>query len=456
MVTTASRQISFMSMPRLHGIILAGGPGKRQRALSCPAFNPAAQPKAMLPAGNRVLIDFSIEALKQIGLNKIYVSAGPRPLSEVLERHITNRNIYKVDIHLYNEEQPLDTAGGVKYLIQNFLNINPEDTVCVLPCDTPHNIDLNPIFQSHLRNQAAVTVAVLPINWSSIEWKERTFGTIQLSSMPRIENCRDRNHFEEEVVSYAREHQGEAYQVKGFFEGQEREKARSNLINTSIYFFKAGFLMEIAPFITARKIDHPFSDLGLHVLSLIGGRAGEFADHNMDPAVIKKAKKGEYPFYAFLLPADTYWRDISDPLSLLRVNMDILRGRLDTQLSPRFWKRQNWGWQGHFSSVIHTGAAISPPEPGTIGSVIGSHVTIESGARISNSVILDWNTLAGETEGSVIFPGSDKSKGRIGRGVKLVDCIYTGGDLTYSEVPRTIDHKIIYKNRFGGISYDPL
>ena len=442
-----------ISSGKLFGVILGSGFGTRQKALTNHNLNLGARPKPMLPVGNRVLVDFSIDALKTLGLQDIYCGACPRPLSEIMERHITNRSVYQIDIHVKVESKLLDTAGTLLYNIEN-LDVKPDSTVCSLNNDNPHNIDLNPIYQAHLKSGAAVTVGALPIKWSSTEWKERTFGTIKLAGMPDIQKYSDRNSFEEDVRAFALENEKQSLKVIGYDEEQERDHARSNLINTGIYFLRGDLLMALSPYITPMEATNRFSDFGLHIFPLLAGRHDEFARH-LDPSFIEKIKQGNFPFYAYLLPVDTYWRDAGNPQVLLRANMDVLGRKLDLSMDPRFWQKKDWGWQGNFGSSIHEGA-ITSPTPETMGSLVGSHVVVDKGAKVEHSVIMDHNFIAGEVISSVILAGTLERGGHIGKGVKLVNSIYAGGKINYSDAPRTIKDSIVYETVYGGLAFDPL
>jgi NDP-sugar pyrophosphorylase family protein len=452
--------------------VLASGSGRRQRVLTNPKFNRYARPKAMLPVGNMVLIDFSIEALKGLGLLKLYVGAGPRPLSDILERRLLKRELYNAEIQMHSEQELLDTAGTVNYLIQNFIQPYPNDTICVLPCDTPHNINLGPILESHLRTGAAATVAALPIRWSSPEWAERTFGTIRLKGMPNIEKYPDRNVFEAAVKKFTRTLGGETFRVKGFDEKVPRDEAPSNLINTGIYFFNAGFLMDLDPIITRRyPEDSPtrFSDFGLHLFPLLGGRHEEFAYiRNKEPKFFNKIAQGEYQFNAYVLPPNTYWRDVGNPIALIRANMSVLDGKLDTGLEYRLqrWEPQSWGWKGAHGTTISDQAVIaSPKHAGTLGSIISGHVTVGAGAMIERSVVLNYSEVHGRVINSLCFPGTTHQvlestahirRNIIGNGIELANSIFVGGDLRLGQLPAGIRDRIIYENVTGGISFDPL
>lgn len=446
-----------VSRTNLHGIILASGSGRRHKVLTNYTYNARALPKALLPVGNRTLIDFSIEALRGLGLSTIYVGAGPQSTAEILKDQLTRPAIYELEICVKKEKVLLDTAGTVSYILKDFIHPDPNDTVCVLPCDTPHNIDLNPISQAHLSSQAAVTIAVLPIRWSSPGWKERTFATIEVGGMPQVGRYSDRNKFEDAVGSFAQERTGKALPVTGFYEKETSDQARSNLISTGIYFFRAGFLIDLASFITPMDAEYPVSDFGLHIFPRLGGGSGEPDHQRFSPDFISKMSKGEYPFYAYLLPNNIYWRDVGNPLALLRVNMDVLDSVLPALLkADRFWHKEAWGWAGNFGASIHPGAKVIPPHPGTIGSIIGSNVVIAKEAYIERSIVLDYARVRGRVVNTVVFPGESFKKIVIDEGVSVINSIIAGGSLAYNTAPTLVEGLIVYPPVSGGLANEPI
>lgn len=441
----------------IHGIILAAGPGGRQRVLTDHVRNRCPLPKAILPVGTKALIDFSIDALKHLGLQQIHAGVGTHPFSEFIERQISKSDIYKVKISPHSEHTLLDTAGTTTYILEHFLSAKNNDTICVLPCDTPHQIDLDPILKAHHKNHAAVTMAVIPIEWHSGEWSDRSFATVQLEGMPKLADYANHDLFEKALRSFAKEHKGESLKVAKFNEKEERKNCQSNLINIGFYFFNAEFLMRLIPFIRPKGSSPSFSDFGLHIFPFLGGRHEEFSSA-VDPEFLKQVKNGDYPFHAYVLSEDVYWRDVWNPLTLLKANMDFLDGRFGTAIDPgdAFWHQKEWGWQGNFGTSIDQNTSLHTPLPGSIGSIIGNHVLISSGAKVERSVIRDHLEIAGSVKNSVCLPNYFSEQRLIGRGVKMLNSIFVGGELHYSKTPRHISDSIVYPDFYGGIAFAPI
>lgn len=447
---------------KLYGIILASGRHERLRAISDPTVNRHALSKALVPVGNRKAAGWAIEALKTLGLKKIYVGAGPRPLSDGVETHFSDHHAFGVDIEVRSESKISDTMGLTMHFVNNVISgLQREDTICVVPCDTIHAIDLKPIFQAHLKKKSSVTAMALPIRWSSPEWNERTFGTIEMGIFSDLESYNDRDLFEKDSLTAAKAVSNELALVKGFHEQQNREQARTPYINTATYFFNAGFLMDIAPFVTPIESEARFSDFGLHALPLLARRwEHELLPFNISGDFLSNLKNGDYPFYAYLLSPDTYWQDVGTPHSLLRVNMDFLRNKLGSNIDPngRFWIKTDWGWSGRFGTYIDRTAVLNHPAPDTMGSLIGNHVVVKSQARISESIILDYTTIDERAEifETVRFPANDRRDTRrvkIGHETKLIRCLHVSGRLPKGTL---LEDKIIYETPYGGVAIDPL
>jgi NDP-sugar pyrophosphorylase family protein len=413
-----------------------------------------------------------------------------------MENHFC-REIYQADIRVHNLDRMLDTTALTYYIMRNLMDVRPSDTICSVHCDTVFERDLlAKMHGAHHATQAALTMAVLPIRWGSPEWERRTFGTVQLEVMPKIEDYQDRNQFEEEVRKCAKEIEGESFRVVDFHEEQERTLTKSNLINTGMYFFNAGFLMELANAITPRILNYTFPDLafdfdmlsildmvpedkidpillqkirqgnypffpdldfGHDVLPFLAGMRDQFRNYEVDPAFVQRVRRGEYPFYAYLLSPETYWRDVGSPLDLMKANMEGLDQKFDAQLEEsRFYEQMEWGWRGTIGTSIHDNATFAKPVEGSWGSIIGNHVRIESTAKVERSVILDHATVAGKVTNSIVFPGTPERSVIIGRGVDITNSILVGGELHYHGVPRSITNKVVYLTKKGGYTYDDL
>lgn len=96
-------------------MILAAGKGTRMRPLTLTT------PKPLVPVADKALIVWHIERLRDAGITDIVINVGY--LGEQIIDALTAMNL-GVNLHISNEsvlDEPLETAGGIKYALANQL-----------------------------------------------------------------------------------------------------------------------------------------------------------------------------------------------------------------------------------------------------------------------------------------------------------------------------------------------
>ena len=88
----------------VNGMILAAGFGSRLLPLT------VAQPKALVPAGGRAMIDWAIHSLRRAGCRRIVVNAHHH--ADAMESHLLGTD-FGVEIVLLREQEILGTGGGI-------------------------------------------------------------------------------------------------------------------------------------------------------------------------------------------------------------------------------------------------------------------------------------------------------------------------------------------------------
>lgn len=128
-------------------IILSGGFGKRLAPLTdnCP--------KPMLTVANRPMLDYTFGQLRYYGLGDVTLTLAYKP--EAITRWTDGYK--RFSCHYSIEDRPLGTAGGVKNAEKYLSN-----TFFVLSGDGLNNIDLNKMYEAHLKSGADVTMAITP------------------------------------------------------------------------------------------------------------------------------------------------------------------------------------------------------------------------------------------------------------------------------------------------------
>ena len=211
----------------------------------------------------------------------------------------------------------------------------------------------------------------------------------------------------------------------------------SCLNNASIYMIETELLKTIDPYRTEARldVDNPFYDFGKQVFPALLGR--------LPHVTLPK----DYIMWG--IQYDGEWFDVGTKRDYLRVNQRFLDGLVDV---PVAYQRVPWGYLGSNVSIDFSKVKIEAPavigndcviKPGaTIGpyAVIGDGWVIESGARVSYSVL--WERYPYFVDASTEIPIS----GRLGAdphvicgGVKIRDSIVTGGCLGADVAESTVD-----------------
>jgi histidinol-phosphate phosphatase family protein len=129
--------------------ILAGGMGKRLRARL------GDLPKPMIPIGGRPLLEHHVALARRHGFDQIIIFGCYR--ADLIEGHFGDGSRWGVSISYVIEQEPLSTAGailaGFDSLAENFL---------VLYGDVLAEVDLQRLWETHLRSQADATLLLHP------------------------------------------------------------------------------------------------------------------------------------------------------------------------------------------------------------------------------------------------------------------------------------------------------
>jgi glucose-1-phosphate adenylyltransferase len=150
-----------MAPPKVFGIILAGGEGKRLMPLTADRAKPA------VPfAGHYRLIDFAISNLINSGLRQLVVLTQYK--SHSLDRHVSQMwrlsgmlNAYVASVPAQQRLGKRWFAGSADAIFQSLNLIGDEkpDLVVVVGADHVYRMDFQQMVTAHLESGAAVTVA---------------------------------------------------------------------------------------------------------------------------------------------------------------------------------------------------------------------------------------------------------------------------------------------------------
>jgi len=133
----------------LKAVILAGGKGTRLGKLT------AEIPKPMLHLMGKPLLEYHINWLKKYGVSDIYITVNY--LKNSIIEYFGNGEKFGVNIHYYDEKEPLGTVGGVKALEEELSN----DFIVVYG-DVMIEMDLNRLMNFHILNNSLGTLVLHP------------------------------------------------------------------------------------------------------------------------------------------------------------------------------------------------------------------------------------------------------------------------------------------------------
>jgi D,D-heptose 1,7-bisphosphate phosphatase len=130
-------------------LIVAGGMGQRLRARL------GNLPKPMIPIAGRPLLEHQVELARRHGFTDIVILACYR--ADLIESHFGDGSRWDVKISYLREKEPLGTAGAV---LAGFDRL--ADNFALLYGDVMVNVDLERMWQTHLRSQADATLLLHP------------------------------------------------------------------------------------------------------------------------------------------------------------------------------------------------------------------------------------------------------------------------------------------------------
>src|SRR6187455_1257102 len=149
--------------PKVFGIILAGGEGKRLMPLTADRAKPA------VPFGGQYrLIDFAISNLLNSGLRQIVVLTQYK--SHSLDRHISQTwrlsgmlNAYVASVPAQQRLGKRWFSGSADAILQslNLLRDEKPDIVVVVGADHVYRMDFSQMVDAHIESGAACTVAAI-------------------------------------------------------------------------------------------------------------------------------------------------------------------------------------------------------------------------------------------------------------------------------------------------------
>ncbi len=354
-----------MSTPKIFGIVLAGGEGKRLMPLT----EDRAKPGVPFAGGYR-LIDFALSNLINSGLRQIVVLTQYK--SHSLDRHVSQvwrlsgmLNSYVASVPAQQRLGKRWFSGSADAIFQSLNLIRDEkpDIVVVVGADHVYRMDFRQMIDAHIANNAGVTVAGIrqPIALAD------QFGVIETDPA----NPQRIAEFLEKPTN-----------ATGL-----QDAPHEVLASMGNYVFDADVLMEAV----TRDADDANSahDMGGDIV----------------PDFVKRGEAFVYDLNLNEVPGSTdrdkfYWRDVGTIESFFDAHQDLISAL------PVF-NLYNADWPIYAQQLNSPPAKFVRDANGSTGAVIDSIVSLGSvisGSHIERSVIGPWVTIESATiSDAVVF-----------------------------------------------------
>ena len=354
------------SVKKVLGMILAGGEGSRLYPLTQQRAKPA------VPFGGKYrLIDFALSNFINSRIFSIYVLTQFK--SQSLTEHLQEswrfssilRDHFILPVPAQQRTGDSWYRGTADAIYQNISLIEDSDfdIIAIFGADHIYRMDLQQMIDFHVRKRADVTISALPVPLKNAS----SLGVIQVQEKQR---------------------------VTGFKEKPKRPKpipGRPNEAFASMgnYLFNKAVLIELL-YEDAADVESSH-DFGKDIL----------------PRIFNKSRVFAYDFRRNHIPGLTkkeigYWRDVGTIKAFWEANMDLRNVKPEFNLYNKKWpiKTANYGTppakfvfnedgrRGQaIDSIVAEGSIISG---GIVQkSVIGRDVSIDSGAVVINSLLMD-------------------------------------------------------------------
>ena len=365
------------AIPKILGLVLAGGEGKRLAPLTADRAKPA------VPfGGNYRLIDFALSNLVNAGYFRIVVLTQYK--SHSLDRHITTTwrlspllNNYVTPVPAQMRRGPHWFSGSADAIYQslNLLYDEQPDYVCVFGADHIYRMDPRQMVDQHIQGGAGVTVAGIRV---PIE-QSREFGVIETGDDGR-------------AICAFREKPSDPVGL--------RDAPDQVLASMGNYVFKADVLIDA---VTTDAADESSShDIGRDIV----------------PALVARGEAQVYDFAGNDVPGVAprergYWRDVGTLDAYYDAHMDLISVDPVFDLYNRDWPILSWPEPLPPAKFVFA-------EEGRTGRALDSMVcagVIVSGGTVLRSVLSPGVQVHSysEVEESILMHNVDVGRGAIVR-----------------------------------------
>src|SRR3989338_6709612 len=143
------RKTMSKSLEKIDAVILCGGLGTRLRPVLGNEI-----PKVLAPLGEKILLDITLERLREAGFKRIILAVGH--LKEQIKLHLTSEK----GVVFSEEDEPLGTGGALKKALPRVKS----GTFLVINGDMLFNLRFSEFLDLHVKNQNLMSMAVAKKN----------------------------------------------------------------------------------------------------------------------------------------------------------------------------------------------------------------------------------------------------------------------------------------------------
>jgi glucose-1-phosphate adenylyltransferase len=349
-----------MSHQRVLAIVQAGGAGSRMDVLTRERAKPG------LPfAGVYQLVDFPMSNLRHSRIEDVWLSVQYQ--ADSLDEQVANGRPWDLDrdaggFRLLPPQQggSPDADGFASGNADELFRIRDQiasagpDLTMVLSSDHVYRLDLNDVIETHRRKRAECTVVTTEVSRAEASHH----ATVEANRLGRV------THF--------------AYKPS---------RPSTGVVATEIFLYDTSTLLDVLD-----QLHRELSQLSPgDAVEADENGLGDFGEHLL-PRLVDRGRT-----FAHAMPG--YWRDLGRPETYLAAHQDLIRGETDLFSDPvwpilaRIPQRS--------PAVVCAGARVEDSllSPGcrVLGtvrrSVLGPGVTIEKGAKVTDSVLFADVTL---------------------------------------------------------------
>jgi NDP-mannose synthase len=160
----------------MKAVIMAGGRGTRLAPFT------KVLPKPLIPLGDHPILEIIICQLRQAGIIDVVLAVNY--MADLFRAYFQNGERLRVNITYSLEEEPLGTAGALT-LIEGL-----DQPFIVMNADLATDLDFADLYDFHVRNDAAITMALYPRE------VKIDFGVIELDEQAHVLGIREKPSYD--------------------------------------------------------------------------------------------------------------------------------------------------------------------------------------------------------------------------------------------------------------------